>query len=61
MCAIMTVQGHLQPRVAAGGNVLQRLELLEEGMELLLRAQELTWQAEEQHKRDRCCSACVIC
>lgn len=55
------LQGRLQPRVGAGGSVLQRLELLEEGMELLLRAQELTWQAEEQRKRDRCCSACVIC
>lgn len=59
--AYTRLQGRLQPRVGAGGSVLQRLELLEEGMELLLRAQELTWQAEEQRKRDRCCSACVIC
>ncbi len=59
--AYTRVAGRLQPRAAAGGGVLQRLELLEEGMELLLRAQELSWQAEEQRRRDRCCGGCVIC
>eukprot|EP00878_Enallax_costatus_P021465 GHUV01022722.1.p1 GENE.GHUV01022722.1~~GHUV01022722.1.p1 ORF type:complete len:454 (+),score=138.54 GHUV01022722.1:1181-2542(+) len=59
--AYTRLQGRLGPRLGAGGTVLQRLELLEEGMELLLRAQELTWQAEEQRKRNRCCSGCVIC
>lgn len=61
MYAVLLIQGHLGLRVGAGGSVLQRLELLEEGMELLLRAQELTWQAKEQRKRSRCCSGCVIC
>lgn len=55
----MWLQGHL-PRMSAGG-VLQRLEVLEEGMEFLLRAQELSWQAEQQKKRNRCCSGCIIC
>lgn len=56
----------LRGRMAAsgpgsGGSVVQRLELLEEGLELLLRAQELSWQVEQQRKRDRCCGGCVIC
>lgn len=56
--------GRLGPRagLGSGGSVLQRLELLEEGMELLLRAQELAWQqAEDGRRRARCCGGCVIC
>jgi hypothetical protein len=59
--ATARLQGRLAPPRTSGGGVLQRLEVLEEGMELLLRAQELNWQAEEQTRRDRCCSGCVIC
>eukprot|EP00775_Hariotina_reticulata_P010356 gene10356-10514_t len=57
--AYSRLQGHMRPRAGigagagAGAGVLQRLELLEEGMELLMRAQELSWQAEEQRRRDR--------
>jgi hypothetical protein len=61
--AYSRLQGHMRPRagLGVGGGVLQRLELLEEGMELLMRAQDLCWQAEEQRRRDRCCGGCVIC
>ncbi|WIA29355.1 hypothetical protein OEZ86_011860 [Tetradesmus obliquus] len=59
--ATARLQGRLAPPRTSGGGVLQRLEVLEEGMELLLRAQELSWQADEAKKRDRCCRGCVIC
>lgn len=59
--AFNRMQGHLPARAAGGQGLVQRLELLEEGMELLLRAQELSWQAEDQRRRDRCCGGCVIC
>lgn len=51
----------LDEHAAPEGSLLQRLETLEEGMELLLRAQELSWQEEEQRKAERCCGGCVIC
>jgi hypothetical protein len=60
--AFSRLVGRLGPGPGAGGSVVQRMELLEEGLELLLRAQELSWQAEQQQRRrDRCCSGCVIC
>jgi hypothetical protein len=49
------------PQGLSEGTLLQRVETLEEGMELLLRAQELSWQEEEQRRRDSCCGGCVIC
>ena len=59
--AFTRLQARLPPvGAAAGQGLLQRIELLEEGMELLLRAQELSWQAEEQRRRDRCCGGCTI-
>eukprot|EP00879_Flechtneria_rotunda_P010462 GHRR01010938.1.p1 GENE.GHRR01010938.1~~GHRR01010938.1.p1 ORF type:complete len:354 (+),score=106.05 GHRR01010938.1:979-2040(+) len=62
--AFSRLQSRFGPRLGiagAGGGVLQRLKVLEEGMEMLLRAQELSWQAEEQRRRDRCCGGCTIC
>ncbi len=48
-------------RNAPEGTLLQRLEVLEEGLDLLLRAQELQWQKEEERRgRSRCCG-CIIC
>jgi hypothetical protein len=47
-------------RSAPDGTLLQRLEALEEGMELLLRAQELSWR-EEERRAARCCGGCTIC
>lgn len=39
--------------------------MLEEGLELLLKAQDLSWQAQEEEAKEEkkrgCCSACVIC
>lgn len=59
--AYSRLRGRLGSGVGAGGSVMQRMELLEEGLELLLRAQELSWQSEPQRRRDRCCSGCTIC
>jgi hypothetical protein len=59
--AFSRLQGRLGPGVGAGGSVLQRMELLEEGLELLLRAQELSWQSDQPRRRDRCCGGCTIC
>lgn len=59
--AYSRLRARLGTSVGAGGSVMQRMELLEEGLELLLRAQELSWQSEPQRRRDRCCSGCTIC
>jgi hypothetical protein len=60
--AFSRLRARLAPGPGTGGSVVQRLEVLEEGLEVLLRAQELTWQADDQQRRrDRCCSGCVIC
>lgn len=59
--AFSRLRGRLGPGLGAGGSVLQRMELLEEGLELLLRAQELSWQSEQPRRRDRCCGGCTIC
>lgn len=60
--AFIRLRGRLSSGVGAGGSVMQRMELLEEGLELLLRAQELSWESEQQQKRrDRCCGGCTIC
>jgi len=52
-----------QARLAApDGSLLQRVDVLEEALELLLRAQDLAWQEEERRRaRDSCCGrGCVI-
>jgi hypothetical protein len=53
-----------QARLAApDGSLLQRVDVLEEALELLLRAQDLAWQDEEERRRarDSCCGGgCVI-
>lgn len=59
--AFSRLRGRLGPGLGAGGSVLQRMELLEEGLELLLRAQELSWQSDQPRRRDRCCGGCTIC
>jgi hypothetical protein len=59
--AFSRLQGRLGSGMGAGGSVMQRMELLEEGLELLLRAQELSWQSEQPRRRDRCCNGCTIC
>lgn len=45
---------------APEGTVLHRVEILEEGMELLLRAQELSWQEKAAERSSCCSSACSI-
>lgn len=59
--AFSRLRGRLGAGLGAGGSVLQRMELLEEGLELLLRAQELSWQSDQPRRRDRCCGGCTIC
>jgi hypothetical protein len=59
--AYSRLRGRLGSGVGAGGSVMQRMELLEEGLELLLRAQELSWQSDQPRRRDRCCGGCTIC
>ena len=59
--AYSRLRGRLGSGLGAGGSVVQRMEVLEEGLELLLRAQELSWQSEQPRPRDRCCGACTIC
>lgn len=47
---------------APEGSLLQRVDALEEALELLLRAQDLAWQEEERRRaRDSCCGGCTIC
>ena len=47
---------------APHGTLLQRVETLEEGMEILLKAQELSWNEEaEQRAAAGCCACCRIC
>jgi hypothetical protein len=48
---------------APEGSLLRRVDLLEDGLELLLRAQDLSWQEEERRRaRDGCCGGggCVV-
>jgi hypothetical protein len=45
---------------SSAGSLVQRVEVLEQGMELLLRAQDLSWQQEEQKRRRACCGGCTI-
>jgi hypothetical protein len=52
----------LRIRACVCGGALQRIETLEEGLELLLKAQDLQWREESSGRaKDRCCSGCVIC
>jgi hypothetical protein len=47
---------------APDGSLLQRIDVLEEALELLLRAQDLAWQEEERRRARRgCCGGCTIC
>jgi hypothetical protein len=48
---------------APDGSLMQRVDVLEEALELLLRAQDLAWQEEEERRRVRagCCGGCTIC
>jgi len=54
----------LERRLAAPeGSLLQRVDILEDGLELLLRAQDLSWQqAEREQARGRACACggCVV-
>lgn len=47
---------------APGGSLLQRVDVLEEALDLLLRAQDLQWQEEERGRGAAgCCGGCTIC
>jgi hypothetical protein len=46
---------------AVEGSLLHRVDVLEEALELLLRAQDLAWQEEERRRvRSGCCGGCTI-
>lgn len=49
---------NLASRITPDGTLIRRVEILEEGMEALLKAQALSWQESEKKEKNRGCSAC---